>query len=287
MITGRSSLHVNQTEGQAYSKVSVEGYYNNLTEKVSRFGLPGNEIPKVFVDTGEQLYFSIAIFQYGLAAYDLYLINKDEQMLGKVKACADWAVENQDENGGWSTFAYQNTKNPYSSMAQGEGISLLVRANKVFGDDKYLKAARMAKQFMLTSLDEGGVAKYEDGKIYLYEFPTEPLVLNGFIFSSWGLFDYAKAFHDDETMALWKQVADTIADCLPTFDTGFWSMYNNVNKIASPFYHALHIAQLNVMYDLTGDERFRDYAQRWDKNRKNWFNGKRAFITKAIQKIKE
>jgi heparosan-N-sulfate-glucuronate 5-epimerase len=34
------------------------------------------EVPMTIVDTGEQIYFPIAVFQYGLGAYDLYLLNK-------------------------------------------------------------------------------------------------------------------------------------------------------------------------------------------------------------------
>ena len=75
MLLGNSPYHVNQNEGKAYSKTEICGYYNNLTEKVSRFGLPGDTVPMTVVDSGEKTYFSIAIFQYGLAAYDLLLLN--------------------------------------------------------------------------------------------------------------------------------------------------------------------------------------------------------------------
>lgn len=73
MLRGNSVYHVNQDEGKYYSKTEVKGYYNNLTDKVLLFGKKGNGIPTTTVDTGETIYFSIAIFQYGLASYDLYL----------------------------------------------------------------------------------------------------------------------------------------------------------------------------------------------------------------------
>jgi hypothetical protein len=80
MMLGRSSYHVNQDEGKLYSKNEIKGYYNNLTEKVTKYGKPGELVPKTVVDTGEEIYFSIAIFQYGLAAYDLYLENDSSKM---------------------------------------------------------------------------------------------------------------------------------------------------------------------------------------------------------------
>jgi predicted RNA-binding protein with PUA-like domain len=41
-------------------------------------------------------------------------------MLDKIIACSNWAVDNQEQNGAWNTFSYDNKEHPYSSMAQGE-----------------------------------------------------------------------------------------------------------------------------------------------------------------------
>lgn len=61
------------------------------------------------------------------------------EMLNKAKTCSDWAVNNQDKNGGWDTFSFENEKYPYSSMAQAEGVSLLLRTYKIIEDPKYLE----------------------------------------------------------------------------------------------------------------------------------------------------
>lgn len=285
MLSGNSVFHVNQDEGKVYSKTELKGYYNNLTEKITRFGLSDYSVPKYYVDTGEEIYFSISIFQYGLAAYDLYLLNNDESMLGKVKACADWAVENQQEDGSWVTFAYETPEHPYSSMAQGEAIPLLVRAHLVFGEEKYLESAKKSRAFMLRPVDDGGTTKYEHGGIVLYECTHDPLVLNGWIFSAWGLLDYAKAFGDDESWKLWHNTVETMASVLPEFDHKYWSYYMYKDKIASPFYHKLHIAQLQVMYDLTGIEVFKTYADKFQRYQDSWWRRKLAFCVKAAQKI--
>ena len=41
------------------------------------------------------------------------------------------------------------------------------------------------------------------------------------------------------------------------------------------------------MYDLTGKEIFKEYANRWQKQQRNVFCKSLAFLIKAIQKIKE
>ena len=287
MLTGRSIHHVNQGVGLAFVKDKVLGYYNDLTEKVTKGG--DYDVPKSFVDTGDEIYFSIEIFQYGLGAYDMYLLSKkkDASMLRKAVACADWAVVNQQEDGAWVTFAYETPEYPYSAMAQGESISLLLRVYQETNDNKYYEAAKKAKSFMLLSFEEGGPTKYDGEDVYLYECPKDPLILNGWIFSVWGLMDYCKIVDDDSAKEVLEKTLNTLEKRLPDFNLSYWSMYEDGKRICSPFYHKLHVAQLNVMYELTGKEVYKKYANLWNKYYNNWLYRKRAFLKKAWQKIFE
>ncbi len=289
MLRGSSSYHVNQDEGKIYSKTEVKGYYNNLTEKVTRFGYDDDRVPSTIVDTGETIYFSIAIFQYGLAAYDLYLLSdkKDSSMIKKVQACANWAVDNQQKDGAWVTFAYETPEYPYSAMAQGEGVSLLLRAYIATDDKRYLNAAHKACKFMLLPFEEGGPTKYEGNNVYLYECPKDPLILNGWIFSIWGLMDYCKMVEDAAVNEVLKRTLTTLEKKLPDFNLRYWSMYEDGKRISSPFYHKLHVAQLNVMYDLTGKKVYKTYADKWQRYDNNWLYRKIAFVKKACQKVLE
>ena len=286
MLTGKSISHVNQGVGTCYSKTEVAGYYNDLTEKVTRDD-SDILVPKYHVDTGEEIYFSIGIFQYGLAAYDLYLKSGENPYRKKLLACADWAIENQQDDGGWVTFAYQNPEHPYSSMAQGEGISLLVRAHIVTGEEKYIRAAERAKDFMLKPISEGGTTGYENGDVIFYEDTCNPVILNGWIFSLWGLFDYCKAVEEDRAKNTLTATLNSLKKKLPEFDIGYWSKYEDGKRICSPFYHKLHIAQLRAMYDLFGDEIYKEYADKWEKYQKSFWKPKRAFLKKTWQKISE
>ena len=251
MIRGKSVYHVNQDEGKIYSITDIKGYYNNLTEKVTRFALEGSGVPKTLIENVGEIYFPTAIFQYGLGAYDLFLLNKDKDMLDKALSCADWAVENQDEKGGWDTFGYLNNGAPFSSMTQGEGASLLLRIYKEVNEEKYLRAAEKAIRFMLLPIEEGGTAKYDGEDVFFYEYTNKPLILNGWIFSIWGLLDAYKALQLDDLKAVLDKTLNSLVEKLADYDLGYWSKYNQKEKIASPFYHKLHIAQLRVMYELT------------------------------------
>lgn len=285
MVLGNSISHVNQGEGKIYSKEDVRGYYNDLTEKVTRRENLGSSVPLSNVDTGEKIYFSIEIFQYGLGAYDLYLLNNDNSMIEKVKASADWAVNNQNEDGSWVTFAYEQPNHPYSSMAQGEGISLLLRAHILLNDDRYLDSAKKAFMFMIKPLEEGGTTKYDGDDVYFYECTEDPLILNGWIFSLWGVYDYFKYFREERCGIILSKTINSLEKKLPDFDLGYWSMYEDGKRICSPFYHKLHIAQLNVMFELTGKIVFSAYSKKWLEYTKSSFKRKKAFIIKAVQKI--
>lgn len=286
MLAGKSISHVNQGVGTCYSKAEVAGYYNDLTEKVTKDN-PDILVPKYYVDTGEEIYFSIGIFQYGLASYDLYLKTKEETYKNKIKACAEWAVNNQNDDGSWTTFLYENPEHPYSSMAQGEGISMLIRAYIITKDEKYINAAHRAKDFMLKPIPNGGTTDYIGKDVYLYECTHEPLILNGWIFSLWGLYDYCKFTNDEKTQEILKATLNSLKKKLPEFDIKYWSKYEDGKRICSPFYHKLHIAQLKVMYDLFGDEIYKEYAQKWEKYQNSFWKPKKAFLKKALQKVFE
>ncbi len=285
MLTGNSISHVEQGIGKIYSVDTIKGYYNDLTEKVTKRKNLGDGVPMSNVDTGETIYFPIEIFQYGLGAYDLYLLNNDKEMMTKVKVASEWALNNQQLDGSWVTFTYENPEHPYSAMAQGEGISLLLRAYLGLQDKKYLSAVKKAVDFMLLPLEEGGTTKYEENDVYFYECTEDPLILNGWIFSLWGIMDYCKFYDDENVKEVLNRTLDTLERKLPDFDLGYWSMYEDGMRICSPFYHKLHIAQLRVMYELTGSSIYKVNADKFEKYQENRIYRKKAFVKKAMQKI--
>ena len=290
MLTGKSYLHVNQDLGRCFKKNKIRGYYNNMTEKVTMLPelLENDDLPKLYLEDGGFTYFPVAIFQYGLGAYDLYLQTKEEKYLRKFMQCADWAMEHQDDMGRWNNFSHFSPEHPYGAMAQGEGASLLVRAYEHTKEAKYLNAAEEAVLFMLMPLEKGGTLYMWADQAYLMEYTFLDVVLNGFIFAWWGLYDFVLAKHDKGLYWLcMDRTLKSMVHILPEFKCSYWSMYSRDGKIASPFYHNLHIAQMQAMYQLTGKEIFDEYAKLWQRQQKNIFCKSIAFIRKAVQKILE
>lgn len=289
MITHRSILHVNQGEGRCYSFESLQGYYNDLTEKVlkDKENYSSLEVIKAEDGTGKEKYdFSIAIFQYALASYDLMLLHQDEELMkNKFLVHLKWAFDNQEENGSWRTFQRLNSDHPYSSMAQSEGASVLLRGYVLTKDNKYLVAAKKALDFMLLPLADGGTTKYDNSGLIEYEFTYLPYVFNGWIFSIFGLMDYVVLTKDEFYLEKLNMSLSMFEQELPKMDCKYWSLYSNDNKIASLFYHKLHIAQLKVLYKYTGNDIYRIYYEKFEKYQSKRLNRFRAFLKKAFQKV--
>ena len=104
-----------------------------------------------------------------------------------------------------------------------------------------------------------------------------------------GLYDYFLATGERQAEELFQKATATIAKSLYMFDIGFWSLYEQsgtrLKMIASPFYHRLHIVQLDVLHRLTGLEIFADYSRRWEEYRKSAPKRVASLAYKAIFKL--
>lgn len=289
MVTGHNVLHVNQAVGQNYVPGRLEGYFNDLTQKVlnNKGVLMKKGVPISVVEGGRKILFPIAIFQYGLGAYDLYLQTGEDTYRNQFDKCVYWAIENQEESGSWNNFGYIYPDNPYSSMCQGEGASLLLRAYVSTDNKMYLDAAEKAIEFMLKPIEEGGTAKYTEKSLYLYEYTDKPCVLNGWIFSIFGLYDICLATNEKKYRIALEKTVETLKNTLPQFDNGYWSKYDLGDIITSPFYHKLHIAQLEALGKTFNEPVFCEYKKKFEAYQANKINYCRAFVKKAWQKIRE
>lgn len=289
MLTGQSVYHVNQSIGEYIQKDEIKGYYNNMMEKVLKAPefVDTDEMPSLDLGNGKCFYFPVGVFQYAFGLLDLYYKTNEPRYIEKFKQCADWALAKQLESGAWDNFSYYYPNNPYGAMAQGEGTSLLIRAYWIYKDERYLNAAKKAIDFMLLDIKDRGCTSYVDDQVVLLEYPHRKAVMNGWIFSWWGLYDYVLVTGDDSYRKILNHSCDSLIKQLPSFKNLYWSVYDLEGRIASPFYHNLHIAQMQAMYQLTGEQIFDDYAKLWLRQQNNPFCKSLAFIKKSIQKIFE
>ena len=247
-------------------------------------------------------YNPIAIAQYGLARFNRWCETADAGDRRAWNAAAAWLAAGSRANGhGVRVWVHefdwpyrQVLKAPwYSGLAQGNGLSLLVRAAGATGDAALAAAAHDAFQSFLRPVTEGGVVVTDEGEhLWIEEYLVDPPshILNGFIWASWGVYDYAVWSGRRDAFAVWEQCVETMAARLHEFDTGWWSLYETPDRgrrmLASPYYHRLHVTQLQVLHRLTGVPVFAEYAERFASYGRNHAFRARAVAEKAWFKLR-
>ena len=251
-------------------------------------------------EIGEQ-HNPIAIAQWGLGNYNLLKKTGNAEAQAKFLRASDWLCAHLEQNARgvyvWNhnfDWEYrQRLKGPwYSGLAQGQGISLLVRAHSETGEQKYLDSAAMAFRSFLADVDSGGVSfRDEEKNIWFEEYIVSPPthILNGFIWAAWGIYDFFLATGSAEAMRLFGAAVKTLHANLNRYDLGFWSLYELsgtlLPMVASPFYHRLHVTQLRVMYRITSEKFFNDYADRWNGYARSQSKRTRALCYKGAFKL--
>lgn len=306
VLPGRSQLSFWHETPEANPSAPVDAlgeYYMTFAAKADYAG-PFDDagIPQLDYRGALGLQYNpIAVAQYGLGNCNRFKHTADPERRRKFLAAADWLASHLEKNPAglevWNHHFDWEYRTPlrrpwYSGLAQGQGISLLVRAHRETGDDRYSDAARRAFVSLTRRVEEGGVIHRDaQGRSWIEEYLVSPPthILNGFIWAAWGVYDYYLLTRDAEAKRLWDDSVSTIREALPGYDAGFWSLYEHsgtkMRMLASPFYHGLHIVQLSVMQRLTGEEIFGETAARWEGYRASPANRVRAWIHKAVFKL--
>ncbi|MDX6481704.1 MAG: heparosan-N-sulfate-glucuronate 5-epimerase [Gaiellaceae bacterium] len=151
----------------------------------------------------------------------------------------------------------------YSALAQGEAVSLLVRAAVLLERPGLVDLAEQIAEPLIRS-DSPLVVETPEGPV-LQEYPTDPPahVLNGWLFALWGL-------HDLGATEAFATGAETLARRIDRYRAPLgWSLYDlyphPLPNIASPSYHRLHIEQLRRQCELLADPRIAAVADEWER----------------------
>jgi len=281
----------------------LDEYYMLFSEKadyVGEYDQTGVPLLNYRGRIGPQ-YNPIAIAQWGLGNYNLYRHSGDERRREKFLAASDWLCAHLERNshGVWVWNHYfdweygTRLKAPwYSGLAQGQGISLLVRAYRETAANEYYRAAERAFASFLTATAEGGVTLVDrSGNTWFEEYIVSPPthILNGFIWAGWGVHDYFLLSRNSSASELFDKAVETLRSNLHRYDLGFWSLYEQsgtlLPMVASSFYHRLHIIQLRVMHRLTGEPLFSRFADKWERYGQSRAKRTRALCCKAAFKL--
>ncbi len=243
-------------------------------------------------------YQPTTIAQYGLMQWNAYLHDREEWRLAAFLTQARWLVAHATRltNGAdvWPIpFPAPSFGAPgpwLSALTQGNVISALVRAYRVTGEEQFLAVARRgAHAFTVDILDGGVQAPVGANGVFFEEVATYPAarILNGYILALLGLYDYIELTGDAEIAALAAQSVATLHTILSGFDTGYWSRYDLMsNKLASQFYHSLHVTLLQALARATGCAHCAALAERWAAYQRSPLTRARYYVTRRWQSFR-
>ncbi len=243
-------------------------------------------------------YYPVTIAQYALGHYEKYLEKKDEESKKYFFVNVNWLLENlkiTDGLGVWEhryTLPYgYNFKVPWvHGMAQGLGASVMLRAYSLTHDGRYLDAVEPIIRSFEVEIPDGGVRFMENGDVWFEEYGVLPPVhiLNGFMFILIGLYEAHKYAGLDRAKSLFLEGVKTLKKNIKRYDIGYWSLYDLLHRYPAPKnYHNLHIRQLKVMKQITGEYIFLNYSERWANYEKSKLNVLRAMFKRSVVHVKK
>jgi hypothetical protein len=164
-------------------------------------------------------------------------------------------------------FDFDGGKPPWvSSLSQGTGLQALSRAAIKLGRGaELLPRLRQGLGIFRTPPPEGVRTEADGGLHYVqYSFAPGLRILNGFIQSLVGLYDFSVNAADPEAKALFDAGEAAARVEVPSFDTGAWSLYSRgtITRESDLNYHGVLRDFLASLCDRTGEPVYCDAVER-------------------------
>jgi hypothetical protein len=249
----------------------------NYTSNIYNGEFDKNGVPMIQDSEGNLAYYPVNVAQYGFMQHAEYLSSKKEESLNTLRACVAKLIDLKTEYKGTFVWLHQSKDENYnipapwaSAMAQGEVMSLLLRFYQISNDEIHLEVAQKAYQFLQIENDPQCVRrKDENGFLWFEEYPSSPpsYVLNGFIYTVFGLYDLYRVTQDPTVKADLDSCLKTLKANIHKYDAGYWSYYDQLKKELVRYYYQknVHVLQLRVLHKLTDEPVFDKYAKKWAK----------------------
>ncbi len=154
-----------------------------------------------------------------------------------------------------------------SSLAQGTGLQSMARAARKAGTgDLVYPVLKQGLAIFRTRTPSGVRVPVGAGNHYAqYSFAPGLRILNGFVQSLVGLYDFAEITKDTEAQALFAAGEARALQEVPTYDTGAWSLYDRGTDSheSNLNYHQVLIDFLNSLCSRTDQPTFCDTLDRF------------------------
>lgn len=211
-----------------------------------------------------------------LVYFEDYILTNSEDSRTKFESQIKWLVKNYKKLNDTTVFwEYHSKEEPnfISGIIQGFVISALLRAYQYYNDPMYLDLSKFAFNMLDTKIENGGLklinAKYA---CWFEEHIESPNILNGHIYALFGIYDLYRVTKDNMYSEIFYLGVQDVKNNIKDFDLGFYTKYaaSSPNPCNNS-YHYTHCSQFHVLHQITGDDFFRKYNQKFKKYHSNFF----------------
>ncbi|HEU5230160.1 MAG TPA: glycosyltransferase [Ktedonobacteraceae bacterium] len=235
------------------------------------------------------------VIRYALVHWDQHLITADISHRTTFLRQAHWLVEHAcmigDDAAGWMvpSMGHAQALSPSLSAAvQGTGLSVLLRAYQLTGEEALLKVARRVVRTFERDVLDGGVSVPvgEDGIFFqaTAAYPASHQLI-GFLFAVLGLYDYLSLTGDVLVERLIQRALMTMHRLLDEFDSGYWTRSDLLSgNLASPADLALQIILLKALARASGCAHCFSLASHWQGYRKSFGAHLRSLVERKLQR---
>jgi heparosan-N-sulfate-glucuronate 5-epimerase len=238
-----------------------------------------NGIPYVDYDKLSPDYLGIGIQRNPVtvvhAAMDFYNAEDTKFFINNV----DWLVRNAVPKDGFSTFEYTfdwpvyDLEQPWrSAMANGGALIPLVKAHQITGNAMYLYTAKQLLNSFFVEVEDGGVTYKDSDESWWYEEyvadnedAKESRVLNGMLYALIDVYEYYKYTDDMNAKLIFDKGVNSVKENLAKYDNGEGYSYYDILGNPANNYHLAHVDLLNKLYDITNEDIFREYSEKWSE----------------------
>jgi hypothetical protein len=137
-------------------------------------------------------------------------------------------------------FEFGGGEPPWTSgLSQATAVQALARASDRYGDPKYVSAASQGLGVFEKAPPDGVRIEGDAGPHYaIYTFSPDLRVINAFLQSIIGLYDYTRLTNDPRARALYEAGEAQARVETPLYNTGAWSLYS-LERESDLSYHKL------------------------------------------------
>ena len=255
----------------------------NIDKNGVIFRFPFKDNKKYRIKAGiDSLYIPTDMSGSIIDYYNAYQENAKKEYLDKIILYANWLKNNTVDKDSFVVWTHPFVFTKYDldydwtgAWAMGNILSALTRVWQITGDSVYFELGKMAVNSFDVKINKGGLLFVDyTGNYWFEEYPTIPKnsVLNGHINGMLGLYDFWRVTDNPEAKRLFEKGLQTVIHNLEFYDSGYWSRYDlKYDYVTDYYYHTVvHIPQLRVLYQITGNQVFEKYANKWESYLSFW-----------------